>query len=55
MQNVKSDGFIEEIVEKLEVHIDDVNNNQIGNVLYTSDFLKLLIENFTELDESTKL
>lgn len=55
LQNVKSGGFVEEIVEKLEVHIEDVNKNQLGNVEYTSDFLRLLIDEFTTLDKSTKL
>lgn len=55
LRNVKSGGLVEEIVEKLEIHIEDVNKNQLGNVIYTSDFLKLLIENFTEIDENTKL
>lgn len=55
LQNVKSGGFVEEIVEKLEDHIEDVNKNQLGNVVYTSDFLRMLIDEFTTLDESTKL
>lgn len=55
LQNVKSGGFVEEIVGKLEDHIEDVNKNQLDNVAYTSDFLRLLIDEFTTLDESTKL
>lgn len=52
LSNVKSNGFIEEIVEKLEDHIDDVKVNQFDNVEFSVDFLKSLIDNFRELDEA---
>lgn len=55
LNEAKTCGFIEEIVDKLDDHIIDVSNNQIGNIEYTSDFLRLLIENFTDLDQDSKL
>ncbi len=52
LDNVKSNGFVEEIVEKLERHIDDVNKVQIGNIYYNIDFLTDYIDTFVELDEN---
>lgn len=52
LSNVESSGFVEEIIEKLEDHIFDVNQNQIGNLTYSADFLSTLIEEFSELDKN---
>ncbi len=52
LDNVKSNGFVEEIVEKLERHIDDVNKVQIRNIYYNIDFLTDYIDTFVELDEN---
>lgn len=52
LSGVESSGFVEEIVEKLEEHIYDVNQNHIGNLTYSVDFLSALAEEFEELDKN---
>ncbi len=51
LDNVESNGFIEEIVEKIEDHIQDVDEVQITNIHYNIDFLRDYIDTFVELDE----
>lgn len=53
LSKVQSNGFVEEIVEKLENHMHDVEINHIGNLKYSVDFLDAVIHDFTELDENT--
>ncbi len=52
LDNVKSNGFVEEIVEKIEDHIQDVDEVQITNIHYNIDFLTDYIDTFVELDEN---
>lgn len=52
LADVKSNVFVEGIVEKLEEHIYDVNQNHIGNLTYSADFLRTLAEEFDELDKN---
>lgn len=54
LSNVESSGFVEGIVEKLEEHINDVNQNHISNLRYSVDFLNTLAEQFEELDNIIK-
>ncbi len=53
LTNVESSGFVEEIVSKIEEHIDDVEKSHVGNLEYSSNFLKAFCEDFAELDKNT--
>lgn len=52
LRDFQTRGFIEEIVEKLDEHIDNVDRVQINNISYLGDFLENIINEFTEVDEN---
>lgn len=54
LRDMKTEGFIEDIVDKLDEHITDVRNVQIANLQYNSDFIDDYQEQLTTLDESTR-
>lgn len=52
LRDFQTRGFIEEIVEKLDDHIDNVDEVQINNISYLGDFLGSIVDEFTEVDEN---
>lgn len=54
LRGMKTEGFIEEIVEKLDDQILDVRSVQVANLQYNSDFIDDYQEQMTTLDNSTR-
>lgn len=52
LRNMKTNGFIEDMVEKCEDHINDVHDVQLTNLKYNSDFVEGYCEQITAVDES---
>ncbi len=53
LNDVKSEVFVEEILEKLINHKEHVDKTQVQNILDSVDFLHRLADNFTEVDENS--
>ncbi len=53
LDDVKSGGFVEEIIEKLITHKEHVDSTQIENIIKLVEFLNNLVENFIEVDKNT--
>lgn len=54
LRDMKTEGFIEAIVEKLDKHVVDVKNVQVPNLQYNSDFIDDYQEQMSELDKDTR-